>query len=154
MIVMDKARHEEYMRAALAQAERAFANGEVPVGAVVVKDGTIVAAGHNMRETLKDPSAHAEIIAMRTAAMALGDWRLSGCTLYVTLEPCPMCAGAVSQSRLNLLVYGAFDERTGCAGSVYELCGDPAVGGNTKIIGGVLEERCAELLSRFFQQKR
>jgi tRNA(adenine34) deaminase len=151
---MNKARHEEYMRAALAQAQKAFDKGEVPVGAVVVKDGLIIAAGHNMRQQLKDPSAHAEIIAMREAAKVLGDWRLSGCTLYVTLEPCPMCAGAISQSRMEWLVYGAFDEKAGCAGSVYELCGDSAIGGSTKIIGGVLEEKCAELLSRFFQQKR
>lgn len=142
------------MKAAFSQAVRAFEQGEVPVGAVVVKDGIIIAAAHNMREQLKDPSAHAEIIAMREAAKALGDWRLSGCNLYVTLEPCPMCAGAISQSRLELLVYGAFDEKAGCAGSVYELCGDFAIGGATKIIGGVLEEECAELLSRFFQQKR
>ena len=151
--VSDKT-HESFMRLALAQAQQALDIGEIPVGAVVVKGGEVISAGYNLREKNSDPTAHAEVIALREAARKLSDWRLDGCTLYVTLEPCPMCAGAAMMARLERVVFGAFDERCGCAGSVYELCGDAGIGGSTKVIGGVLEEECERLLARFFHTLR
>lgn len=143
-----------FMRLAFAQARMALEAGEVPVGAVVVWEGDVIASSHNLRQTLGDPTAHAEILALREAARRLGGWRLSGCRLYVTLEPCPMCAGAIALARPDMLVYGAFDSRAGCAGSVYEICGDRRFGPGVPVIGGVLEERCAALLSCFFEGKR
>ena len=142
------------MRAALGEAAQALALGEVPVGAVVVRDGEIVASAHNERETGGDPTAHAEVLAIRRAARALGRRRLSDCTLYVTLEPCPMCAGAIAMARLGEVVFGAYDERAGCCGSLYALTEDAAFGAVIPSSGGLLEEKCRALLDRFFAAKR
>lgn len=142
------------MRAAIEEAKLALDEGEMPVGCVVVRDGEIIARGHNLRAQTGDPTAHAEIIAIRRAAHALADWRLSDCTLYVTLEPCPMCAGAISQARLKRLVYGAPDERYGCAGSVYRIPEDPAFTHFCPSEGGVLTQECAALIQAFFDARR
>ena len=143
-----------FMQQAIAQAEIALSEGEMPVGCVIVKDGQIIARGRNARENTNDPTAHAEIIAMRNAAREMNSWRLEGCTLYVTLEPCPMCAGAISQARLSRLVYGAADEKYGCAGSLYRIPEDPAFSHFCKSEGGVMEKECALLIRRFFAEKR
>ena len=145
---------EKWMRAALALAEEALDAGETPVGCVIVRAGEIIARARNRREELTDPTAHAEMLAIREAARKTGNWRLSDCEMYVTLEPCPMCAGAVSQARLGRLVFGAFDKERGCAGSVYRICEDPAFPWFTPSEGGVLEAECALLLNRFFQRAR
>ena len=144
----------EYMQLALEEARLAAAEGEIPVGAVIVKDGEIIARAHNRRENDHDPTAHAEMLCMRQAARALGDWRLRGCTLYVTLEPCPMCAGAMVMSQLTGCVFGAADEKQGCCGSVYDLPGDPSLAGQTKWQSGVLAEECGELMRSFFHSRR
>ena len=145
---------EEMMREALAEAAQAAAEGETPVGAVLVKDGRILARAHNLRERTGDPTAHAEMLCMRQAAEALGTWRLTGCTLVVTLEPCPMCAGAMVMSRLGRCVYGAADPAQGCCGSVYDLPADPLLHGATRWKAGVEEEACQSLLRDFFRQRR
>ena len=144
----------DYMRLALEEAQKAAAEGEIPVGAVLVKDGNVIAQAHNRRENNHDPTAHAEMLCMRQAAKALGDWRLRGCTLYVTLEPCPMCAGAMVMSQLSGCVFGAADEKQGCCGSVYDLPGDPALAGQTKWQSGVMAEECGKMMSDFFGRKR
>ena len=145
---------EKWMRAALALAQEALDAGETPVGCVIVRAGEIIATARNRREEARDPTAHAEMLAIREAARKTGNWRLSDCEMYVTLEPCPMCAGAVSQARLGRLVFGAFDKERGCAGSVYRICEDPAFPWFTPSEGGVLEAECALLLNRFFQRAR
>lgn len=145
---------QDYMRAALAQAREALAQGEVPVGAAVVCEGEIVALAHNEREGACDPTAHAEILALRRAAQRLGRRRLDGCTLYVTLEPCPMCAGAAAMAGVSGVVFGAHDPRMGCAGSVYTLPEDPAFGARTVCEGGLLQDECAALLHGFFEDRR
>ena len=144
----------EYMRIALEEAQRAAAENEIPVGAVIVKDGQVIAAAHNRREADHDPTAHAEMLCMREAAKALGDWRLRGCTLYVTLEPCPMCAGAMVMSQLSDCIYGAADEKQGCCGSVYDLPSDPALAGQTKWQSGVMAEECGQMMRDFFAKRR
>ena len=144
----------DYMRIALEEARLAAAEGEIPVGAVIVKDGQVIAAAHNRRENDHDPTSHAELLAMREAALALGDWRLRGCTLYVTLEPCPMCAGAMVMSQLSECVYGAADDKQGCCGSVYDLPADPALGSQTKWRAGVLAEECGDMMRTFFAGRR
>jgi tRNA(adenine34) deaminase len=138
------------MREALAEAERAPAHGDVPVGAVAVREGIIVGRGHNRREAHADPTAHAEMIALQEAARNLGGWRLAGVTLYCTLEPCPMCAGAMVAARLPRLVYGAVDPKAGAAGSVVELLRDPRFNHQVAVTGGVLAEESQALLERFF----
>ncbi|WP_395684927.1 tRNA adenosine(34) deaminase TadA [Caenimonas koreensis] len=143
-----------YMRLALEQAGRALAAGEVPVGAVVVKDGAVIASGHNAPVGTHDPSAHAEIAALRQAAALLGNYRLDGCTLYVTLEPCSMCAGAMLHARLDRVVYGAADPKTGAAGSVVDLFANAQLNHQTKVTGGVLDSECAGMLGGFFKQRR
>lgn len=143
-----------FMALALKEAQRALSTGETPVGAVVVLNGTVLARAHNQRQALCDPTAHAEVLALRAAARALRGWRLTGCTLYVTLEPCPMCAGAIVQARIARLVYGAPDIAAGCAGSVYRITEDPAFNHFTIAEGGVLAQPCQELLDEFFRQKR
>ncbi|WP_123524741.1 tRNA adenosine(34) deaminase TadA [Streptomyces sp. 840.1] len=142
------------MRRALDEADRAAATGDVPVGAVVLApDGTLLAAGHNEREATGDPTAHAEILALRRAAAALGEWRLSGCTLVVTLEPCTMCAGALVQSRVARVVYGARDEKAGAAGSLWDVVRDRRLNHRPEVIPGVLEADCAAPLTAFFRHR-
>ena len=143
-----------WMGEALAEARTAMALGEVPVGAVVVKDGRIVGRGHNRRETDRDPTAHAEMLAIREAARELGGWRLSGCTLYVTMEPCPMCAGAMVQARIDRLVYGVPDPKAGAAGTLVDLLRDDRFNHQVEVVGGVREEECRGLLQEFFARLR
>ena len=143
-----------YMRKALEEAHLAASEGEIPVGAVLVRDGQVIAAAHNRRENDHDPTAHAELLCLRQAARVLGDWRMRGCTLYVTLEPCPMCAGAMVMSQLDSCVWGAADEKQGCCGSIYDLPGDPALQGVTKWQSGMLAEECGQLLRDFFAGRR
>jgi len=146
--------HERYMAMALAQAQQALAADEVPVGAVIVRDGTVLAAAHNGREQLRDPTAHAEMIAITQAAAALASWRLTRCTLYVTLEPCPMCAGAILQARLSRVVYGAEDPKAGAVKSLFELLNDTRLNHRAEVEAGILAEQCGQLLTDFFTQKR
>ena len=146
--------HAEYMEMALKQATKAFQTDEIPIGAVVVENGTIIGRGFNQKETLKDPTAHAEMIAITAAANTRGDWRLNDSVLYVTKEPCPMCAGAIVNSRLKMVVFGCYDEQEGCCGSLYQLCGDPRFSSTVAVKGGVLEKKCLSLLQEFFQLKR
>ncbi len=142
------------MREALAVASRALDADDVPVGAVVVLDGRIIGRGYNQREHLQDPTAHAEIIALGAASQAVGTWRLDGCTLYVTLEPCAMCAGACVLARLHRVVFGAFDPKAGACGSLYQITQDPRLNHRPETVGGVLAEDCAELLRAFFRKRR
>jgi len=135
-------------------AQKAFEEGEVPVGAIIVKDNQIIGRGYNQRERLNDPTAHAEILAITAATGTLKDWRLTDCILYVTKEPCPMCAGAIINSRVNQLIFGAYDEEKGCCGSLYQLCGDRRLDSRTAVKGGVEEVKCASILKEFFQSKR
>ena len=146
--------HDEYMRLALREAEAAFAEDEVPVGAVIVHQGRVIAAAHNQREQLKDPTAHAEMIAITQAAGELGSWRLEECALYVTLEPCPMCAGAIVQARIPLVVYGASDPKARAVQSLYQLLTDPRLNHRADVLTGVLAAPSGEILSRFFRQQR
>ncbi|QCX77618.1 tRNA-specific adenosine deaminase [Streptomyces sp. YIM 121038] len=141
------------MRLALDEAARAVRGGDVPVGAVVLSpDGeTVLARGHNEREAVGDPTAHAEVLALRRAAAALGSWRLPGCTLVVTLEPCVMCAGALVQSRVDRVVYGARDEKAGAAGSLWDLVRDRRLNHRPEVVEGVLADDCAQLLTAFFR---
>lgn len=145
---------EYFMGLALAEAELAFAEGEVPVGAVVVREGEVIGRGHNQREALKDSTAHAEIIAMRRAAQHIGDWRLVGCILYTTIEPCAMCAGAIVQFRVPLVVYGARDPKAGCVDSVIDLLRRPEFNHRATVIAGIRAEECGEIMRRFFRQLR
>jgi len=145
---------ESFMRLALAQASLAASIGEAPIGAVVVHDGAVVASGYNRREIDADPSAHAELIALREAARALGRWRLSGCTVYVTLEPCLMCAGLMVQSRIDRCVYGAIDPKGGALGTLYQVNADERLNHSFTVTAGVLAEECSELLSGFFADLR
>ena len=146
--------HTLFMREAIAEAQLALAEGELPIGCVITYNNEIIARAHNEREQTGDPTAHAEVVAMRRAAKALGAWRLNGCMLYVTLEPCPMCAGAISQARVEYLVYGASDPAQGCAGSVYRIPEDPAFSHFCKSDGGVFAAECTALLDKFFAGKR
>ena len=142
------------MAKALCQAQAAARKGEVPVGAVVVREGSIVARAHNLRETRRDPAAHAELIALQRAAKKLGGWRLMDCTVYVTLEPCPMCAGAMIKARVARVVFGAFDPKAGCCGTLYQLIQDGRFNHTCPVTGGVLEAECAGILKEFFARKR
>lgn len=143
----------KYMRLALAEARRA--GSDVPVGALLVaSDGRLLAKAHNIRERDSDPSGHAELVVLREVARESGTWRLSGCTLYVTLEPCAMCATAIVDAGLDRVVFGAWDTRLGAAGSKYDILRDKAHGSNVDVVGGILEEECADLLSKFFEAKR
>ena len=146
--------HEAWMREALLLAKEAQLAGEVPVGAVIVCEGKIIARARNERETAGDPTAHAEVLALRRAAEALGRRRLDGCTLYVTLEPCPMCAGAVVMAGVDAVFFGAYDPRCGCAGSFYDLPEDAAFGRVIPCSGGLLEAECRAALDAFFDSKR
>ncbi len=141
----------QMMLLALKQAEEAFSEDEVPVGAVIAEGETVIAAARNSRERDKDPTAHAEVSCLRLAAKARGSRRLDGCTLYVTLEPCPMCAGAITQSGISRVVFGAYDPRQGCTGSVYRITEDPALGVYIPADGGLMQEECVSILTRFFK---
>ena len=144
-----------YMRAALAEAAQAYALGEVPIGAVLVDEaGEIVARGHNLRERDHDATAHAEMIAIRAACERLGRWRLSGLTLYVTIEPCPMCAGAIVMSRVDRVVYGGTDYKAGACESLFNIPGHPAINHHPEVTAGVLAEECADIMKRFFRERR
>ena len=145
---------EKYMEEALCEAKKAAAMGEIPVGAVIVREGQIIARGHNRTETDKDPTAHAEMIAIRQAAEKLGGWRLPGCTMYVTLEPCSMCAGAIVWSRIEKLVIGTMDPKGGACGSVFNIVQEPRLNHYTEIETGCMQETCAELMKSFFRDLR
>ena len=155
MIASDEmAFHEQFMRHAFDQALQAYEADEVPVGAVVVHDFQIIAAAHNQREMLRDPTAHAEMIAITQAAESLGSWRLEDCTLYVTLEPCVMCSGAIVQARIPRVVYGADDEKAGGVESLYTLLHDARLNHRCEVISGIHAEECGHILTQFFQEKR
>lgn len=143
-----------FMEEALIEAGKAYKMDEVPIGAVVVKDGTIIGRGHNLRETKKDPTLHAEILALRQAAKTLGGWRLSGCDIYVTIEPCPMCAGAILQARLDRVVFGARDPKAGCVGSLYNLVTDKRFNHRSQVTEGVLVGQCSQIIKDYFKGKR
>ena len=142
------------MRLALALAHEAMSLGEVPVGAVIVRDGRVLSQAFNLRETLDDPTAHAERVALSLAGRAVGNWRLDGCTMFVTLEPCPMCAGAIVLARLAAVVYGASDPKAGACRSLYRLVDDRRLNHRAEVRGGVLASECAAVLSQFFQDRR
>ncbi len=146
--------HEHFMKLALEEAEQALAEDEVPIGAVIVYQHRLIARAHNQTEQLRDPTAHAEMIAITQAAGARGSWRLDGCTLYVTLAHCPMCAGAILQGRIPTVVYGAADPKAGAVHTLYHLLDDQRLNHRCLIVSGVLGEPCGEILTRFFQQQR
>ena len=146
--------HDFFLNEAILEAQKAALMGEVPIGAVVVKDDRIIGRGHNRREIDHDPTAHAEILALRDAGRTLGTWRLAGCTLYVTMEPCPMCCGALINSRIDTVVYGADEPKFGSAGSQLNLLQFPGFNHNVKIIGPIAQERCQDLMRDFFTQLR
>ena len=145
---------EKFMREAIKQAKKAAAIGEAPIGAVIVRDGKIIARGYNKRETKKNALLHAEIIAINKACKALGGWRLPGCDMYVTLEPCPMCAGAIINARIENVYFGAYDKKAGCGGSVTNLFESGMFNHDVNVTGGIEEEECASLLSSFFKELR
>ncbi len=142
------------MKLALEEAAAALEENEVPIGAVIVRGREVLGRAHNQREQLRDPTAHAEMIAITQAAAALGSWRLEGCGLFVTLEPCPMCAGAIVQARIPLVVYGALDPKAGAVHSLFRLLDDPRLNHRAEVVSGVLAEACGEILTRFFQKQR
>ena len=146
--------HEYWMKKAFTEAEKALKMDEVPVGAIIVKDNIIIAKAHNQVEILKDPTAHAEMIAITSACDTLGEKRLEGCTIYATLEPCPMCAGALVNARLDTCVYATADPKAGACDSLYHLCEDPRLNHSVKVISGVYEEKCGAILTHFFENKR
>jgi tRNA(adenine34) deaminase len=142
------------MKMALAEAEKGFKKDEVPVGAVIVADGKVIARAHNLRESLVDPTAHAEILAIKKAGKKLGGWRLNEATLYTTLEPCPMCAGAVVHSRVKELVYGADDPKAGACGSIMNVVSSRHLNHRVKVISGIMKAECSEILRKFFKKLR
>ena len=142
------------MKLALVQAQKAYEKDVIPVGAIVVKEGKVIGRGYNQREMLNDPTAHAEIIAITAAANTIEDWRLNDCMLYVTKEPCAMCAGAIINSRLKMVVFGCYDKEMGCCGSLYQLCGDTQLRNSTAVKGGIMEQECLSIIHDFFQIQR
>ena len=146
--------HEKYIRMALEQAQHAAAQDEVPVGAVIVRNDQVIAAAHNAREQLRDPTAHAEMIAITQAGEACGTWHLTDCIMYVTLEPCLMCAGAILNARLPLLVYGASDPKAGAVNSLYQVLQDERLNHETQIVAGIMAQDCGDILTKFFREKR
>ena len=142
------------MKLALLEAQKAYKIDEIPVGAVVISDGKIIGKGYNQREQLKDPTAHAEILALSAAANTLNDWRLNDCTIYVTKEPCAMCAGAIINSRIKMVVFGCYDKEMGCCGSLYQFCGDSHLKNSTGVEGGIMEKECLSIIYDFFQIRR
>ena len=151
---LSRSRHEKYMAMALEEAAAAVEEDEAPIGAVIVHDGRVIARAHNQREQLHDPTAHAEMIALTQAAESLRSWRLEGCTLYVTLEPCPMCAGAILQARIPTVVYGTADPKAGAVDTLFRLLDDPRLNHRCAVLSGVLAEPCARVLSDFFKRQR
>ncbi|RKQ32998.1 tRNA adenosine(34) deaminase TadA [Oceanobacillus halophilus] len=145
---------EKFMTAAITEAKKALQLNEVPIGAVIVYQGKIIASGHNLRETSQEALTHAELIAIEAANKKIGSWRLEDCTLYVTLEPCPMCAGAIVQSRIQRVVYGAPDPKAGCAGTLMNLLDEPRFNHQAEVTDGILEQECASLLTDFFRELR
>jgi tRNA(adenine34) deaminase len=145
---------ETFMEEAIAEARRAAAEGEVPIGAVLVFEGRVVGRGRNARERLNDPTAHAEMLALQEAARALGRWRLTGATIYATLEPCPMCAGALVNARIDRLVYAVADPKAGAAGTLFDIPRDPRLNHRVRVDTGVLAEECSALLKDFFRERR
>jgi tRNA(adenine34) deaminase len=152
--IPDERPHEFYMRLALREAMAALEHEDVPVGAVVIHDGQVIGRGHNQRELLKDPTAHAELVAITAASAHLHSWRLDRCTLYVTLEPCVMCAGALVLARLPRLVCGADDPKAGACGSVYDITGEGRLNHRVEVVRGVMAADCGDLLTLFFRQRR
>lgn len=146
--------HERFMELALREAMIAEEEGEVPVGAIIVQEGVIIARDHNRREALQDPTAHAELLAITQASSLLGTWRLDDCRLYVTLEPCPMCAGAIVQARIPEIVYGATDPKAGACGTLYQITNDPRLNHRALTIGGILAKPCGQILTDFFAKQR
>lgn len=146
--------HEYFMKLALEEAAAAMVEDEVPIGAVIVHRDRVIARAHNQREQLRDPTAHAEMIAITQAAAALGSWRLEDCVLYVTLEPCPMCAGAILQARIPTVVYGANDPKAGAVHTLYRLLEDPRLNHRCQVVSNVLADPCARILTEFFQKQR
>jgi tRNA(adenine34) deaminase len=146
--------HEAWMRAALREAEQAFAEDEVPIGAVIVRGDRIIGSAHNQREQLNDPTAHAEMVAITQAAQSVGSWRLDDCVLYATLEPCPMCAGAIVQARIPVVVYGCTDPKGGACHTLYSITSDPRLNHRAQVIGGVMADQCGAVLTAFFARKR
>ncbi|MSR93760.1 nucleoside deaminase [Clostridiaceae bacterium 68-1-5] len=144
----------KYMKEAIRQAKKAYALGEVPIGCVIVYEGKIIGRGYNRRTTEKNPLAHAEMIAIRKASRRLGDWRLEGCQMYVTLEPCQMCAGAIVQARMDKVVIGCMNPKAGCAGSVLDLLREEAFNHQAEVETGVLEKECSEMMKAFFKELR
>jgi tRNA(adenine34) deaminase len=145
---------QKWMKEALKETKLAFSKKEVPIGAVVIHEEQIIGRGHNQIETLNDATAHAEIIAITAASNALSSWRLSGCTLYVTIEPCVMCAGAISLARIDRVVFGAFDPKKGGVGSLYNILQDDRLNHQVEVASGVLEQECSNILSKFFEEMR
>ncbi|NLK16982.1 MAG: nucleoside deaminase [Clostridiales bacterium] len=143
-----------FMKEALKEARKAFLKDEVPVGCVIVKGGKVIARAHNQREGRQDATAHAELLCIKKACKKLGSFRLNGCELYVTLEPCPMCAGAIINARVERAVFGAYDPKAGCCGTLYDLLGCGKFNHTLKAVGGVMEEECSDILKRFFAEKR
>lgn len=146
--------NEQYMREALKEAEKAFEKGEVPIGAVIVKEGNIIGKGHNLRETSKDPTTHAEMIAIREASSKLGGWRLIDCEMYVTVEPCPMCAGAIILARIPHVVIGTIDKKSGAAGSVLNILQNDQLNHKAEVEIGCLQNECENMMKEFFRQLR
>lgn len=146
--------YEAYMEEALAEARKALVLNEVPIGALVVREGQVLGRGHNLKETQNDPTAHAEIIALREAGAKAQSWRLEGADLYVTVEPCPMCMGAMLQARVKRVIFGVFDTKAGAAGSVVDLSANSRFNHRIEVIDGILEEECRQLMQDFFQQRR
>ncbi|MDR2172228.1 MAG: tRNA adenosine(34) deaminase TadA [Planctomycetaceae bacterium] len=146
--------HQYFMRYAIAEAQAAAEEGEVPVGAIIVHNNQIIAAAHNQREQLKDPTAHAEMIAITQATESFNSWRLENCTIYVTLEPCPMCAGAILQARINTVVYGTNDPKSGAVNSLFNLLNDQRLNHRCNVVAGILAEQCGTILTEFFKTKR
>ncbi|MBU5678182.1 tRNA adenosine(34) deaminase TadA [Alkaliphilus sp. MSJ-5] len=145
---------EKFMLLAIEEAKKAFNKKEVPIGAIIVKENEVIARAHNLRETSKNAISHAELIAIQDACNLLGGWRLTDCTLYVTIEPCPMCAGAILQSRIKKVVIGAMDAKAGACGSILNLLNNPKFNHQTEIETGVLEEECSQLMKKFFKSLR
>ena len=146
--------HEKWMKLAFREAEKAFEQDEVPIGSVVVQNGQIIGRGYNQCESLNDPTAHAEIIAITSATNTIKNWRLKDCSLYVTKEPCPMCAGALINSRIDQVIFGMYDEQEGCCGSLYQLCCDPRFKHQLTVKGGVMEDPCTIMVQEFFKKQR